>query len=370
VSLLIRVGGEWHRAEPVSYEKETEFQELVKETFDLVLATQTDAPSVIAREVHTPLGGVVDVVAADVDGVITLCECKLAKNAGARREVLGQVLEYAGGMNELSFHSFRARMNARLDGDLVSLMAAKAGAEFDEREWIALVSERLERGEFRLMVAVNEITDALKQTVQYLNERASFTILAVELRRAKHCDVEAIAPNVFGEEAALKKLPPPAKGTDVENADTVIVAATYAFGDFERTGAYVCQPNRSFREGTEYLGFYAKRRIEPVFPRIVERRLAVPFTNVTADQLEGTDEANDKRVATIIRESIADPDTFRRKEGEAYQVMLLDKDAGFVLPKAIDHPTGAAWLRGQRYTRSDALKSQPGTTEDLAAAGG
>jgi hypothetical protein len=52
--MLIRTGGLWHRAERVTYEKQTEFQVLVKETFDLILATQTDAPSVIAREIHTP----------------------------------------------------------------------------------------------------------------------------------------------------------------------------------------------------------------------------------------------------------------------------------------------------------------------------
>jgi hypothetical protein len=51
MSILIRTGGGWHRATRVSYEKESEFQALVKETFDLILATQTDATSVIAREV-------------------------------------------------------------------------------------------------------------------------------------------------------------------------------------------------------------------------------------------------------------------------------------------------------------------------------
>jgi hypothetical protein len=45
MSMLIRTGGTWHRARAVSYEKETEFQELVRETFDLILATQTDAPA-------------------------------------------------------------------------------------------------------------------------------------------------------------------------------------------------------------------------------------------------------------------------------------------------------------------------------------
>lgn len=368
--MLIRTGGTWHRAEAVSYDKETEFQALVKETFDLILGTQSDAPSVIAREVHTPLGGMIDVVAVDADGVVTICECKRAQNAEARRTVLAQLLEYAGGMHELSFPSFRARMNARLATDLVEQMRGAAGEDFDEQAWLDEVGQRLERGDFRLIVAVDEVSEALKRTVQYLNERATFTVLAVELRRARYGDVEAIAPAVFGEEAALRKLPSAAKGTEVEDPDTVIVAATHAFGDFERTSAYICQANRSFRAGTQYFGFYAKRRIEPVFPRVVDWRPEVLFTTAEAVNLEATDNAHDHRLARIIRDSLANPELSRRQEGKSYEVFLLDAAGGFVIDDAIAHPDGSAWLRGQRYTRSDALKTQPATTEELAAAGG
>lgn len=368
--MLIRTGGVWHRAESVSYDKEAEFQALVKETFDLILATQTDAPSVIAREVHTPLGGMIDVVAVDADGVVTLRECKRAQNAEARRTVLAQLLEYAGGMHELSFSSFRTRMNPRLPDDLVELMRAAAGDEFDEQEWLDEVTRRLELGDFRLIVAVDEVSEPLKQTVQYLNERATFTVLAVELRRARHDGVEAIAPSVFGEEAALKKLPPAKKGTEVENPDTVVVAATHALGDFERTSAYICQPNRSFRPGTQFFGFYAKRRIEPVFPRVVDQRPEVPFTEQQATQLEATGDPHDARVAKIIRDSLADPETSRRVPGDSYEIFLLDAATGFTLDAPITHPVGAAWLRGQRYSRSDALKTHPTTTGELAAAGG
>lgn len=368
--MLIRTEGTWHRAEPVSYDKETEFQALVKETFDLILRTQSDAPSVIAREVHTPLGGMIDVVAIDADGIVTLCECKRAQNAEARRTVLAQLLEYAGGMHELSFASFRARMNARLKTDLIEQMRAAVGEDFDEQEWLDEVGGRLERGDFRLIVAVDEVSEPLKRTVQYLNERATFTVLAVELRRARHGDVEVIAPSVFGDEAALKKLPPASRGTDVENPDTVIVAATHALGDYERTGAYICQAHRSFRAGATYFGFYAKRRIEPMFARVVDRRPEVLFTEVAAAALDATGDAQDKRVAKIIRDSLADPELSRREAGKSYEVFLLDKAGGFVIDDPIAHPDGSAWLRGQRYTRSDALKTQPATTEELAAAGG
>lgn len=176
-------------------------------------------------------------------------------------------------------------------------------------------------------------------------------------------------PSVFGDEAAPKKLPPAKKGTDVDNPDTVIVAATHALGDFERTSAYICQPHRSLRPGTKYFGFYAKRRIEPLFPRVIDQRPAVPFTDEEAKKLEVSGDPLDARVAKIIRDSLDDPDITRRMPGKSYEVFLLDLEAGFTVTAPIDHPTGAAWLRGQRYSRSDALRTQPATTEDLAAAG-
>lgn len=46
---------------------ETKFQALVAETFDQVLATQSEAPAVVAREVAMPDGGRVDILAVDAD---------------------------------------------------------------------------------------------------------------------------------------------------------------------------------------------------------------------------------------------------------------------------------------------------------------
>jgi hypothetical protein len=45
-------------------------------------------------------------------------------------------------------------------------------------------------------------------------------------------------------------------------------------------------------------------------------------------------------------------------------------DDGFEIPHEIKHHGAAAWLRGQRYTSSEALKQAPATTEELQALGG
>jgi hypothetical protein len=64
-------------------------------------------------------------------------------------------------------------------------------------------------------------------------------VLGVELRRVRLGDVEILAPQVFAGELAQTKLPGPPPPPAVEHADTLVVAATHAYGEFKRIGAYL-----------------------------------------------------------------------------------------------------------------------------------
>ena len=368
--MLIRSNGQgWEHAEPASFVNEVEFQNLVEETFDQILATQSDAPAVIAREVAMPDQGKLDLLGIDSDGVITVCECKLATNAGARREVMGQVLEYASQLAGMSFREFRRRVENRLIGkDLLGAMERAAPEEWDRDWWTDEVIDRLDSGNFRVVIAVDAITPTLKQTVLYLNAHTDLPVFAVALQRAKKGAVEVLVPTLFAEEQARRKAPVPPSST-IEDADTVVVAATHALGEYDRSHAYICQPNRSFRDGIRYLGFYAKRRVEPLFPRVLGFKKNVPFTAEQATELAASADPLDQRVAKVIQIELASPHSLRAP-GEAWQVVPLDPHAGFELDHEIKHEGAAAWLRGQRYTASSALKTQPSTTDELRAAGG
>lgn len=367
MDLLIRDGDGWSPAEAVRYPTEAEFQTIVQETFDRTLTAQAERAVVVAREASTPEGGRIDVVAVDQDGVITVCECKLDRNAGSRREVLGQVLEYAGSLKGMQFGEFRRLVSDRLGSDLVDAMRDRSPEAFDPVTWEETVARSLDRGDFRLIIAVDQLTDVLKQTVLYLNDRAAFSVLAAEMRRVRHDGVEMLAPRVFGEEAARRKLPQRSSSPTVRDADTVIVAATLARPEFERLGAYICQPKRSFRDGIRYLGFYTERTIFPEFPAIVERRLDVLVSEENIAALRNGDEM-DQRVAETIAGGLESSPN--RSLGERQQVILLDLDQGFTLKKPIHHDGSHAWTQGQRYTKAEALQIEPLTTEELAAAEG
>jgi hypothetical protein len=366
MGLLVNTADGWVPAEPVRYQAEADFQQLVQETFDPTLVSQDDRPVVVAREVSTSTGGRIDVVAVDQDGVISLCECKLDRNSGSRREVLGQVIEYAASLNGISFEQFRRMLEVRLGADPVDAMRDHASDDFDPIAWREAVSGALAEGRFRLIIAVDELTDALKQTVIYLNERASFSLVVAELRRVKKDGVDILASTLFGEEAARRKLPRRPSTATVSDADTVVVAARLAYPEFKELGAYVCQPKRSFRQGTHFFGFYAERTIYPEFPRIVTRREDLVFSEEKALALQNGDEI-DRQLGTVMSRALS---LSLREEGNRHQIVLLDLAQGFRLDRPILHEGPGAWTQGQRYATSKALRNDLTTTDDLAAAEG
>lgn len=145
--------------------------------------------------------------------------------------------------------------------------------------------------------------------------------------------------------------------------DTVIVAAARAWPAYHRTGAYVCQANRAFREGLTHLGFYADGSIQPLVARIKERHVAVPFTSAEARlcRAEGRAELGD-----VIEARLVEGD---RSEGEPYDVFLLSapNDPDTVdLGHSIKNDSGAgAWTQKQRYTSLKALRNGATITSQL-----
>src|SRR5206468_1602177 len=107
-------------------------------------------------------GAFVDVVGVNVEGGVTLCECKLARNPGARREVVGQLLEYAATLRGLDYEAFSDRFQARATVSLLDAVSDIAGEGFDAEAFEAAVSDNLIAGRFRLVIAVDRITEALK----------------------------------------------------------------------------------------------------------------------------------------------------------------------------------------------------------------
>lgn len=150
--------------------------------------------------------------------------------------------------------------------------------------------------------------------------------------------------------------------------DTVVVAARTAWEEYLSIGAYVCQPNRSFRDGLTHLGFYHARKIETKIPRIVQWHQNVRFSRESAESHRN---AGDSTLAKIIEELL---NKGTREEGVDYGVMVLtshdDTDTRtLVEPIRNDTVTSSgrpwAWTLGQRYTQLSKLCSGLSYTSEL-----
>lgn len=142
--------------------------------------------------------------------------------------------------------------------------------------------------------------------------------------------------------------------------DTVIVAARAAWPEYKSFAAYVCQPNRAFREGLTHFGFYADGAIQPLIARLRDYRPSVVFTGEEAQRLrgEGAGEVGNL-IETLLEKKL-------RSHGETYGVVLLsgpDDPATVVLDKPIVNDIKSAsgrtwaWTLGQRYTSLQRLRS-------------
>jgi hypothetical protein len=153
-----------------------------------------------------PAVGQADVVVVSADGEITIVECKLAKNAEIRRWVIGQAFSYAAGLWRLGYEELEQAFAAR-GADLT--VPLTNDSDWDQAVFRDAVAENLTEGAFRLVIAVDQITDELKRTVVYINRHTvpQLRLLALELRYAVDEGVEILLPEIYGEESADDKGP-------------------------------------------------------------------------------------------------------------------------------------------------------------------
>lgn len=170
------------------------------------------------------------------------------------------------------------------------------------------------------------------------------------------------------EEAKVALAAGPSPEGAAEASDVLVVAAGKAAArDYLDYNAYVCQPNRPFRE-VDRLGFYRRRRIEPYFPLVRRRVLDVVFSRENAQRLRATGSQLDRELADLIDAILTDG---RRSEHSRYQVFLLtapDDPRTLLLDDPIHHAVlgrGSAWTQGARYTSESRLRRNPRTTAEL-----
>lgn len=145
-----------------------------------------------------------DHVFVDQDGIPTLVEVKRSVDTRIRREVVGQMLDYAA--NAMSYwsidvlrDSFEATCrDAERDSEQVLRDFVAPGE--DPSDFWGKVKTNLQAGRLRLLFVGDEIPRELRSIVEFLNEQMDpAEVLAIEIKQYKNASLKTLVPRVIGQ---------------------------------------------------------------------------------------------------------------------------------------------------------------------------
>jgi hypothetical protein len=208
------------------YEAEARLQNLLALYPDLLPGDQIDdeVPRrwlLVAQEVGIPdaeAGGdrwSLDHLFLDQDGTPTFVEVKRSSDTRIRREVVGQLLEYAANARYWRIDRMRELFGLTCEkrgADPIEELRAFLGVGGDPEEFWISVRQNLNEGRVRLLFVADVIPAPLKATIEFLNRQMNpAQVLGVEIRQfrggAESLPISTFVPRVLGytEDAKQRK---------------------------------------------------------------------------------------------------------------------------------------------------------------------
>lgn len=201
-----------------AYLNEDRFQELLEKYPDLLAGDQIDEENprrwlLISREVGIPgeeeTGSrwSLDHLFLDQDAIPTLVEVKRSSDTRIRREVVGQMLDYAA--NAIMYwpvEDIKAKFEAKCEMNkqvpellIRELIGVEQDKEYDTKIFWENVRTNLKAGKIRLVFVADEIPKELKSIVEFLNIQMNpAEVLAVEVKQFVGEDIKTLVPKIIG----------------------------------------------------------------------------------------------------------------------------------------------------------------------------
>ena len=139
-----------------------------------------DDPVPVCMELGTRAGSA-DALYLTPTGRIILAEFKLWRNPGARREVIGQILDYAGVLVSWSYDDLEREVRSRTKRSPFDIVS-QAHRDIQEPLFVDQVARNLKRGEFLLLIIGDGIREGVEDIVSYVQEHSGlrFNLALVE----------------------------------------------------------------------------------------------------------------------------------------------------------------------------------------------
>lgn len=214
---LVQNGGQLIEMGEHAYDSEDVLQRLLADYPHLLAGDQIDAATprrwvLISREVGVPSEEdgaqrwAVDHVFLDQDGIPTLVEVKRSTDTRVRREVVGQMLDYAA--NAVVYWPIEAlradfeQQCDRLGCDPTQELEELLGPGADIEQFWQQVKTNLQAGKVRLIFVADAIPPELRRIVEFLNAQMDpAEVLALEVRQYVGQGLKTLVPRVVGQTA-------------------------------------------------------------------------------------------------------------------------------------------------------------------------
>jgi hypothetical protein len=209
--------------EPAQFATEDYFQRLLSRFPELLVGDQVDPQSprrwaLVRREQPISTGEIgasqwsIDHVFLDQDGIPTLVEIKRQSDARIRREVVGQMLDYAA--NCFTYWSIETLQSGlektcrEMGRPVEAVLNELVGQDGSVDEFWQRVKTNLQAKRIRLLFVADIIPLELRRIVEFLNEQMDpAEVLAIELRQFAGKGLKTLVPTVYGQtqETARKR---------------------------------------------------------------------------------------------------------------------------------------------------------------------
>lgn len=211
---LINSKGELEELNESGYLTEDELQSLLARYPNLISGKQINSDNprrwlLVTREMGVPdeqdmsNRWALDHLFIDQEGIPTLVEVKRSTDTRIRREVVGQILDYASNaiaywkIEDIisNFQSTCKDLNVDYEERLNEFL--DMGTEPDE--FWQIVDTNLKAGKIRMMIIADSIPKELKRIIEFLNEQLNPSeFLGLEIKQFSGRDIKTLVPSVLG----------------------------------------------------------------------------------------------------------------------------------------------------------------------------